>query len=253
MYKKLFVFVCALFFLAGCGDNYEVGDQFFELIHENKIKEAFNMTAPEFRQSTTFDGFQYTVETYELTTIKKINWTEKQFKEFEGSLTGDLTLYGNRVLTVVLNLIKKADNWKIISIEFSDPTLTNNANLPDMANIKKLVDDTVLTFFDDVQKGSFENSYAAIAESWKLQISRDKFTETFQGFLDLPAEKKNFDYLRTIDFELLTPPQISNNENQSLLTIQGQYISGEQKTIFEIQYIYENEAWKAIGFKISTQ
>ncbi len=249
----VFAFLC-IFTLTGCSNAFTLGESFFTFIHQGELKKAFNMTSPEFRKSTTFEGFQYTITQHKLQNIRRIEWNEAHFENETGNITATLHFQNETAINTALQFIKTADQWKIIAITFSDPFFSNDIQLPEQTEYEDLIRTTLNRFFNDVLQKDFSPSYNSLAQHWKNKLTLQEFHNAFENYILLEDSKKNFEYIKTAPITLINPPKIAqSNEGLHILILEGSIDTKTQKAIFSLQYIYEDELWRLVGISLQTQ
>lgn len=252
MKKYLFGLLCSVFLLTGCGTDTEltqVGENFLNLIKENNLDMAYLSTAEEFQESTTLEGLEYTLESYSLQSFESLSWNETKIVDNQGIAVGTLKLPEDKELVVQMSFLNRDSAWQLLSIRFLNPDLAEDETLPNNQEFMTLINDTLRTFIQDLQQKDFSQSYQAASDLWKMEITQDEFREAFQSFIDMPMD---WDFVSTIEPEMLNPPQIQQTPNNKIImTLQGQYDgSTDGKLLFDLKYVKENEIWKLAGINL---
>jgi len=117
--------------------------------------------------------------------------------------------------------------------------------VPSDAELKKLTDETLLSFNSAVQSRDFDAFYQSSAKLWQKQTTPDKLKAAFKTFVD-----QNFDIASVVEkvkpaFE---PPPAINSDG--LLVVEGSYPIKPDKLTFVLKYLNEEGAWKLIGINV---
>lgn len=257
MKKYIFTLLFPLLFLTGCGLDKALtqpGENFLQLIKDNNIDMAYLTTANEFQDATTLEGLSYMIDNYNLRNYKTIDWTEAESDGATGRLVGNISFEDGKTLTLTARIINKNDAWMIQSLQFNNPNLAQEKNLPTSPDqFVTLINETMRLFVTDLQKKSFNDTYNALSDLWKSQTDLQTFTEAFQKFLDLQG--KDFSFVMNTNPELLNPPQVQPTEdNNVIMVLQGKYTSPtEESLLFDLRYIQENNQWKLAGINLGLQ
>jgi hypothetical protein len=118
-------------------------------------------------------------------------------------------------------------------------------SLPSDKELKALTFDSLFAFNKAVQKKSFAQFHEErLASQFREQFPLEKFTESFQVFID-----KGYDISNIAKSEPVfdTPPAINDD---GLLVLKGHYPTRPNKVTFKLTYIYESSAWKLMGINV---
>jgi 2C-methyl-D-erythritol 2,4-cyclodiphosphate synthase len=122
------------------------------------------------------------------------------------------------------------------------------APLPSGAELKKLTDQTLLSFNSAVQKADFTDFYKSTAELWQKQTTPDKLKEIFKSFID-----RKFDMEGVIKKRVPTFDPAPAMDADGFMVVNGAYnVEGDSLT-FKLHYLNEGGAWKVVGINVHFQ
>ena len=149
-------------------------------------------------------------------------------------------------LTFRLNYNNEDGAWKLVGINIhSENAPKTRQEVPSEAELKKLTDETLLSFNSAVQSRDFDAFYESTAKLWQKQTTPDKLKAAFKTFVD-----QNFDIESVVEkvkpaFE--PPPKINSD---GLLVVEGSYPIKPDKLTFVLKYLSEDGAWKLLGINV---
>jgi hypothetical protein len=145
--------------------------------------------------------------------------------------------------------VYEVSSWKLVGINMNigPNTLSKIKSeiIPPKAEIKSLVQHTMLDFALALKAEDFSTFYKSIAKIWQDQSSLDKFSRIFKSFID---KKVDLTGIKGLEPVLLKPPYLDNG---GLLCIQGSYATKPSNTAFNLKYLPESGEWKLTGIKIN--
>jgi 2C-methyl-D-erythritol 2,4-cyclodiphosphate synthase len=149
-------------------------------------------------------------------------------------------------LTFTLKYTTEASAWKLVGIDVHvKPGPGNTAPVPSNAELKKLTDNTLLSFNSAVQSKDFEEFYKSTSKLWQEQTTADKLMDIFKSFID-----KKFDIasaVKTVKPIFEPAPEINSD---GVLVVQGSYPIKPDRLEFVLKYVNEQGAWKLIGINV---
>lgn len=222
----------------------EAADTFFGKLASNDVQGAYNETTQQFKNTTSFEEFNGFVAGYELNKYESATWNQREVNNSEGQLKGNIILNGLGEKPLTLNLKKEGDTWKIqgINIGTSELAVAPEKGVPNDEETVKLVQDTLYSFAQSVEKKNFTKFHSEISELWKTDITADKFFEYFGGLkLAIPSEK-----VKTIKPIFSSAPYLKDN----LLIVDGYIANSSGKIQFQLKYTYEHPNWKLFGIYV---
>jgi hypothetical protein len=134
----------------------------------------------------------------------------------------------------------------IISLLFI-PLVLHGATpaLPPSKELKALVFDSLFAFNKAVQDKSFATFHEErLSSAFRKQYSVEKFTSTFQVFLDKGYDISN---IAKSDPVFDAPPAI---DSDGVLVLKGHYPTKPNKVSFKLSYVYESSAWKILSINV---
>jgi hypothetical protein len=117
--------------------------------------------------------------------------------------------------------------------------------LPKDKALKALVFDSLFAFNKAVQEKSFAQFHEErLSSEFRQQFPIEKFTATFQAFIDKGYDISNIAKSEPV-FDI--PPTI---DSDGLLVLKGHYPTRPNKVTFKLTYVYEGSAWKLLGINV---
>jgi hypothetical protein len=117
--------------------------------------------------------------------------------------------------------------------------------MPPDAEIRQLVESTLLLFNESVQQGSFAPFYEEISEAWQDQVTKAKMERAFDGFIQ---RKTNIGHIKGQPAIFYEPPAVST---EGLLTARGYFAGDPANVVFAMKFIYETPRWRLFGLDVS--
>ena len=122
------------------------------------------------------------------------------------------------------------------------------APLPSGAELKKLTDESLLSFNSAVERADFTDFYKSTAQLWQKQTTPDKLKKIFQGFIDRKLDMEGVIKKRMPTFE--PAPAM---DADGFMVVNGAYnVEGDSLT-FKLNYLNEGGAWKLVGINVHFQ
>lgn len=249
---KIFIVIACfvgLLILITRGLSKEVSS-FFALLNENKIEAAYESTSTIFKESVELSVFQNIMTELSYDKVVDTFWSSRYISSGnQGKLKGKVISKNGSSFPVEILLVKESGEWKISLIKDNriENLLREVENLPSDEEILTLIEDTLLILLKDIKKDDYSESYNAIARIWKSQQSREDFNSQLNSSLETLEIDES---LISKDDPILTmKPNISRQNNLSILELQGQYLS--EGLDFDLTYIYEYPDWKLSNLKLN--
>lgn len=117
--------------------------------------------------------------------------------------------------------------------------------IPSGAELKKMTDQSLLTFNSAVQKADFTDFYKSTAKLWQEQTTPDKLKEIFHEFID-----RKFDMAAAINKRTPTFDPAPKINSDGFLEVHGAYDVDGDALNFTLKYNNEANAWKLVGVNI---
>lgn len=228
----------------------EAGENFLALIAQNKIEEAYQSTASGFRSQQDAATFGALVTNIGLTRYASASWSNREIQNDRATLEGSVTTTDGGTIPLTMALVSEGDAWKVLSLTtpmagaaISDSGKSAPA-VPDDAVVRQLVNQTMRSFSQALQRNDFGPFYATISDRWKAQITQEGLSSAFQPLIE---RKTNFGNIDTVDPTLTAPPALDQN---GLLVASGFYPTEPDRVKFELTYIYQAPNWKLFGIHV---
>lgn len=234
-------------FTGGAVDETE---RFLALIAQDKIEEAYQSTATGFRSQQDSASFAATVKGIGLTRYASASWTNRQIENNRATLEGSVTTTDGGTIPLTIKLVSEGDEWKVLSLTTpaAGAAIADSANrkpvVPDDNAVRQLVNQTMRSFGQALERSDFGPFYAAISDRWKGQITGEGLSRAFQPLID---QKTNFGNIQNLDPTFGAPPAINQD---GLLVASGFYATEPHRARFELKYIYEAPTWKLFGIHV---
>ncbi|MFL6588691.1 MAG: hypothetical protein ACJ8M4_00815 [Chthoniobacterales bacterium] len=118
--------------------------------------------------------------------------------------------------------------------------------LPAGTELKKLTDESLLSFNSAVKKADFTDFYKSTAEFWQKQTTPEKLKAIFQSFID-----RKFDVEDVIKKQTPTFEGAPSLDAQGLMVVGGGYDIEGDSLRFKLKYFDEGGVWKLAGIKLN--
>jgi hypothetical protein len=102
-------------------------------------------------------------------------------------------------------------------------------------------------FAVSVQNKSMEHFHNSISNTWRKQFTVEKLNEAYGAFIN-----QRIDLMVLDPLEPILEGDALINEN-GVLVIKGHYLNESLKFMFEHNYLYEDAAWKLLGFSVEVK
>ena len=179
---------------------------------------------------------------------------EKNTDNFNKSISGPIQKFEENNFEIGMLFIKmkidvdkppyKEDNiWKMNAngIELIKVNSNENRKIPNVEDLKKIVNRAFELFNESLNKKDFVIFYNGISKFWQSQTKPEKLYEAFKVFIDNDINLKN-----QIKKEIVFSNEPYVNENNWLI-LEGYYTS-KPKVFFKLSFVYEYPNWKLVGF-----
>lgn len=251
----ILAFVLVLWLTSGMT---EATDEFFSLLKQDKVEEAYEMTSEEFQASTSQEEFKSFLSKTSLGEFQSADWNSRQRGSGgEGTLEGTVHTTSGGNIPITVKLIKENEEWKILNLQKADAGIeekgtSSKKTVPEQEELKGLVHDTMLLAAESIESEDFSSFYGSVAELWRGQSSEEEFqkmmTNNFQSFI----ENKNIDLAAIEEKDPVFDQDPKINEN-GLLVVNGYYSIQPAPVYFQLQYTYEDTTWKLVGINMEVR
>lgn len=261
--KKVFVIVgsivVGLAVLAGVivglvfwftGGAVDATDNFLALIAQDKVEEAYQSTATAFRSQQDAATFAQLVTNIGLTRYVSASWSNREIQNNRATLEGSVTTADGGTIPLTIGLVSEGGDWKVLSLTtpMAGAAIADGGKrtvaAPDDNTVRRLVNQTMRSFSQALQRNDFAPFYATISDRWQAQIDQAGLSRAFQPLID---QKTNFGNIDNLEPTLGAPPSI---DQDGLLVAAGFYPTEPHRARFELTYIYEAPAWKLFGIHV---
>ena len=228
---------------------------FNSAVQKADFTDFYKSTAKLWQKQTTPDQLKEVFQTFIDKKFDMEGVIKKQVPTFEPApaINSDdfLEVHGaydveGDALTFTLKYTDEASAWKLVGIDVHfKPGPGKTAQMPSDAELKKLTDNTLLSFNSAVQSKDFDEFYKSTSKLWQEQTTADKLLTIFKSFID-----KKFDIasvVKTVKPTFEPAPEINSD---GVLVVQGSYPIKPDKLEFVLKYINEESAWKLIGINV---
>jgi hypothetical protein len=242
------------------------GEHLTQLIQQTMLDFALAIKARDFTgfHATISEIWQSQITKQELADIFKSFFDQNidltGLQELNPILTPDPELNADGILVLqgryptqpstvffTLKYVYEESAWKLLGINVNVTPAEKTEGLPSDAELKQLVQATMLDFALAVKAKDFTGFYKQIAQLWQSQITKDELANIFQAFMD-----QNIDLtgLQELDPVFTETPALTADE---VLVLQGNYPSKPSGVEFTLKYIFEESQWKLIGININVK
>jgi len=147
---------------------------------------------------------------------------------------------GDDSLTFQLHYSNEDGAWKMVGINVHfQNTANKRREVPSEAEVKKLIDTTLLSFNSAVQSGDFAAFYKSLAKLWQEQTTPEYLKTAFQSFID-----KKFDIASVVKSRKPSIEHEPGIDSAGMLVVEGSYPIKPDKLTFVLKYLNEDGAWK---------
>jgi len=229
--------------------------EFNRAVQKADFTDFYKSTAKLWQEQTTPDKLKEIFQTFIASKFDMEDVIKKQVPTFEPapSINGDGFMVVNGAyhpegdsLTFQLKYNEEGGAWKLvgINVQFQKAKETKK-EVPSEGEVKKLTDETLLSFNEAVQSKDFDAFYKSIAKLWQEQTTPDKLKAAFKTFVD-----QKFDIASVVkNVKPTYEPSPAINSN-GFLVVKGSYPIKPDKLTFELKYLTEGGAWKLFGINV---
>ena len=259
--------LAAALLVAGCSKSpspTDAANAFFRQIANGQTDEAYNSSSFGFQTDETRASFWTAVGALNLNISNlSYSWTVKSADSSDAILEGTVTYPAGKTQPLTAELIKERGAWRVFRLTAQSPngdifalakqtaegrsvafSGSPRRVVPSEADLRHLVEDSLMDFNQAVQSGDFATFYATISQAWQDQVSPKRLKNAFQAFVD---SKVNLGNLRTATPVFDAVPQIGPD---GLLVLQGHYPASGPHPYFLLRYKYELPHWKLMGIDL---
>lgn len=232
------------------GGAVDASEKFLALLAQDRIEDAYQSTATGFRSQQDAASFAATVKAIGLTRYASASWANRRIENNRATLEGSVTTTDGGTIPLTIELVSEDDEWKVLGLTtpmagaaIADGEKRKPA-APDDQTVRQLVNQTMRSFSQAIERNDFGPFYATISDRWKGQITGEGMSRVFQPLIE---QKINFGNMQNTDPTFAAPPAI---DQDGLLVASGVYATEPHRARFELSYIYEAPAWKLFGIRV---
>lgn len=231
----------ALLFVATSGLP-KAADEFFTLVGQGKIGEAYLATAAEFRAATSEEEFAAFLRDSALGGYASASWSTRSIENNRGQLKGTVTTRDGGQIPLEMDLVKEGDAWKILAVRKAAAGLVeggaSTVEIPPDAELQRLASESVGLLAEAINRNDFGGFRAHVSRLWQSQVTEEQLREAFKEFME-----KRID-LTPLKNETPVFSQKPALDENGALNLQGYYATSPDQVRFELSFIYEHPQWK---------
>ncbi|MBU1693228.1 MAG: hypothetical protein KJ726_04220 [Verrucomicrobia bacterium] len=238
--------IIALAFFATSGLP-KAADEFFSLVQQGKIQEAYLATAAEFRAATSEEAFAAFLESTALGGYQSASWSSRKIENNTGKLEGTVTTRDGGQIPVAVDLVKEGETWKILAVRKAEAGIvreSDRAEPPPDAELQRLTTEAVAWLAEAVHKNDFTGFHGHISRLWQGQITADELKNVFASFVE---KKIDLSPLREQTPVFSQKPAV---DADGVLALEGYFPAQPNQVFFKLKFIYEHPQWKLMGINV---
>lgn len=225
---------------------FESADEFLVAVGQGKFDEAYQEAATGLRNSESLESFTEGMKKIGLDGYISSTWgglrAENNLVIVEGTVT---TKTG--AVPIKITLVKENDKLRVLRVDVTPGGTSGKAEqpkLPDDAELRGLVRNTMRDFAQAIREESFVAFYDKISTVWKAQTDAGKLEEVFKDFFPLKDRMATWEAVEPV---FSAPPRLDENNN---LKLKGYFAARDGNLEFDLTYVYEHPNWKLAGVTV---
>ncbi|MBP7830513.1 MAG: hypothetical protein KA248_11400 [Kiritimatiellae bacterium] len=226
----------------------KAADEFFSLIEQGKIGEAYLATAAEFRAATSEGEFAAFLRDSALGGYASASWSTRSIENNRGQLKGTVTTRDGGQIPLEMDLVKEGDAWKILAVRKAAAGLlpggASTVEIPPDAELQRLTSEAIAKLADAIQRNDFGDFHGSVSRLWQGQITADELKNIFASFVEQGIDLAPLSGLTPVFSQ---KPAV---DEDGVLLLEGYYPDGENQVFFRLKYIYEHPQWKLLGINV---
>ena len=237
--------IAAVFYATA--DLPKAADDFFKSVKHKDMDHAYSLVSEDFKSGTSKDQLRQFLDENSMSNYASTFWDNRSINGDRGSLKGTLNSADGTKVPLEINFIKSAAGWKIYSIHkplSGVSGLKETLQVPNEANLIRLVNETIELFGNAVTAQSMAGLFEEISQLWRRQTTVEQLDKAFDSFYGNPFDFKNLAGLKPA---FTGEPYINDD---GVLIISGFYPTSQAKLVFELKYFKEGLSWKLLGVNI---
>lgn len=245
-------------------DPVDAAKAFFALIANGRAEEAYRSAAETFRAQQSEKLFVQTTKELGLQDLASMTSAPPDYEGDAVKLAVDLKFRSHKDTRLVLTMVDERGAWRVFSVKTPKNLTTGVADnifgtvgkvasftdkvsqpMPAEAEIRRMIEESLLLFNKSVLAGSFDEFYENVSKAWQDQLTKGQIKRAFQGFVD---KEVDISYIGGKQLTFLEPPTITT---EGLLTMKGQYPVKPAYVLFSMKFMYEVPKWKLFGIDVT--
>ncbi|MBV6502839.1 MAG: hypothetical protein AKCLJLPJ_00894 [Fimbriimonadales bacterium] len=225
----------------------KAADEFLERIAKGDVEGAYASTHPDFQIATSLDEFKEFVESRELQKFRSASWSSRSVDNSTGEVRGTVEIEGVGPVKAFIVLVK-TDEWRVVRAVIGEDVTTGGEEvaptIPQESEVREMVADSMSSFANAVNNGSFVEFHAEIAEVWKQQITAEELKAVFREFIE---KKIDLSPVAKMEARFDRRPAL---EDTGILRVEGHFES-QPVTRFNLGYLQEAGAWRLASISVN--
>ena len=240
-------------------------DEFFTLIRDGKVKDAYLSASREFQASASEADFEAFLKNSSIGDYESATWSSRSITNNIGELEGSIKTRDGGVVPIKIKLVKEDGRWKIHAIEkaaaglvetakgttpaekTSPETQAKEATIPPEDELKKMASASMLLLARAINAKDFSELYNSTAKIWQSQTTSEELQASFASYVE-----KNVD-LTFIEGQVPAFQEKPSIDDNGVLVLKGSYPPQPSLLSFTVKYILQDAEWKLVGIHISTE
>ncbi len=225
-------------------------NRFFSAVYIGDYNKAMTYLSSDLKSTMNPVQLQSFLKQTSHIDYKMANWRSKNISDDIVDMVGYVKLPDGKQSEIEIIFRNEDGKWKILSIkDESNQVLSKNLNkkIPSLDSLKIMAVATLKELSKAIVSKNYTDFYRNIALSWRIKTSEQKLAEKFNKFYAdgdtlLPA-KNPF-----IVFDKV--PHISDDGK---LILEGYYPTESFPIYFDLEYSYEEPAWRISDVEIKKE
>jgi hypothetical protein len=228
-------------------------DSFLAQLGAGEIDGAYKSAAEALRRQQTPEQFAAAVKKLGLTEFQSASWTTRKVSNAEGTMVGTIITRGGGTVPLTVNLLREGEVWRVSGLSSSaagvvttpgTTVLPAERPVPPEGEAQALAKRTLLDLGTAVRTGDYAALQRTLSRRWQDEVSPEKLQEILHDLADKKADLGSEAEVKPV-FD--RPPTI---DEKGWLVLEGHYPLPDRRVTFRLKYLYEDPAWKPVGFKV---
>jgi len=267
VFLRLALLCLLLGLVTGCekkSDPAEAAKTFFALIANGRSSEAYESTSLGFKAQQSEKRFAQISRELGLLDFLSMTSPPPKLDGHSAIIEAEVASREGKTAPLTISMVQERGAWRIFAVRSPRSVETGLAAnyfgavgrgaafsdgqekpMPTDAELRVLVESTLLLFNACVQEGSFDGLYEEIAKAWQDQLPRAKMQRAFQNFID---KKVDIGLIQNQTATFSEPPGIST---EGLLNVRGFYRAQPANVLFSMNFMYQAPKWRLFGLDVS--